>query len=202
MGHQVDQLHGHQIGVEAIGEVPPALEAEVIAMLFSFFAVPALYQHRVLYYGILGALVLRAVFIAAGSLLLQYHWVVVLFGGLLVLTAVKMVVTPEMTVDPSRNRMIRLLRRLVPVTPGLHGQRFFVRLGPRLHATPLLVALVFLGGSNPVLTYQISNMVTSKGSGWQLLTAAAFISMALPMIVFFALQRYFVRGLLAGSIKG
>jgi alpha-glucoside transport system permease protein len=66
----------------------------------------------------------------------------------------------------------------------------------------LLVALVFLGGSNPVLTYQISNMVTSKGSGWHLLTAAAFISMALPMIVFFALQRFFVRGLLAGSVKG
>jgi alpha-glucoside transport system permease protein len=66
----------------------------------------------------------------------------------------------------------------------------------------LLVALVFLGGQNPVLTYQISNMVTSLGSGWHLLTAAAFISMALPMIVFFSLQRYFVRGLLAGSVKG
>jgi alpha-glucoside transport system permease protein len=66
----------------------------------------------------------------------------------------------------------------------------------------LLVALVFLGGSNPVLTYQISNMVTSLGSGWHLLTAAAFISMALPMIIFFALQRFFVRGLLAGSVKG
>jgi alpha-glucoside transport system permease protein len=66
----------------------------------------------------------------------------------------------------------------------------------------LLVALVFLGGTNPVLTYQISNMVTSLGSGWHLLTAAAFISMALPMIVFFGLQRYFVRGLLAGSVKG
>lgn len=66
----------------------------------------------------------------------------------------------------------------------------------------LLVALVFLGGQNPVLTYQISNMVTSKGSGWELLTAAAFISMALPMIVFFALQRFFVRGMLAGSVKG
>lgn len=66
----------------------------------------------------------------------------------------------------------------------------------------LLVALVFLGGQNPVLTYQISNMVTSLGSGWHLLTAAAFISMALPLIVFFALQRYFVRGLLAGSVKG
>jgi alpha-glucoside transport system permease protein len=66
----------------------------------------------------------------------------------------------------------------------------------------LLVALVFLGGTNPVLTYQISNMVTSLGSGWQLLTAAAFISMALPIVVFFAFQRYFVRGLLAGSVKG
>jgi len=66
----------------------------------------------------------------------------------------------------------------------------------------LLVALVFLGGQNPVLTYQIGNMVTSLGSGWHLLTAAAFISMALPLLVFFGLQRYFVRGLLAGSVKG
>jgi alpha-glucoside transport system permease protein len=66
----------------------------------------------------------------------------------------------------------------------------------------LLVALVFLGGQHPVMTYQISTMVSSKGSGWHLLTAAAFISMALPMLVFFGLQRYFVRGLLAGSVKG
>ncbi len=66
----------------------------------------------------------------------------------------------------------------------------------------LLVALVFLGGQSPVLTYQISNMVSSLGAGWHLLTAAAFISMALPMIVFFSLQRYFVRGMLAGAVKG
>lgn len=66
----------------------------------------------------------------------------------------------------------------------------------------LLVALVFLGSEHPVMTYQISTMVTSKGSGWHLLTAAAFLSMALPMLVFFGLQRFFVRGLLAGSVKG
>ena len=66
----------------------------------------------------------------------------------------------------------------------------------------LLVALIFLGSDNPVVTYQISNMVTSKGAGWHLLTAAAFISMILPMIVFFSMQRFFVRGLLAGSVKG
>ncbi|MGD2178207.1 MAG: carbohydrate ABC transporter permease, partial [Anaerolineae bacterium] len=66
----------------------------------------------------------------------------------------------------------------------------------------LLVALVFLGGRNPVLTYQISNMVSSLGAGWHLLTAAAFVSIILPMIVFFSLQRFFVRGLLAGAVKG
>jgi len=66
----------------------------------------------------------------------------------------------------------------------------------------LLVSLVFLGGSKPVMTYQISNMVTSLGAGWHLLTAAAFLSMLLPMIVFFALQRYFVRGMMAGAVKG
>ena len=66
----------------------------------------------------------------------------------------------------------------------------------------LLVALVFLGGTTPVMTYQISNMVTSLGAGWQLLTAAAFLSMVLPMLVFFSLQRYFVRGMLAGAVKG
>jgi alpha-glucoside transport system permease protein len=66
----------------------------------------------------------------------------------------------------------------------------------------LLVALVFLGGTNPVMTYQIGNMVTSLGAGWHLLTAAAFLSFLVPMIVFFGLQRYFVRGLLGGAIKG
>jgi alpha-glucoside transport system permease protein len=66
----------------------------------------------------------------------------------------------------------------------------------------LLVALVFLGGTTPVMTYQISNMVTSLGAGWQLLTASAFLSLLLPMIIFFAFQRYFVRGMLAGSVKG
>jgi alpha-glucoside transport system permease protein len=66
----------------------------------------------------------------------------------------------------------------------------------------LLVALVFLGGTTPVMTYQISNMVTSLGAGWHLLTAAAFLSILLPMIIFFSFQRYFVRGQLAGAVKG
>src|SRR5512147_843471 len=109
----------------------------VFVVVFTFFAIPAVYQHRVLFYGILGALVFRAIFIAAGSILLQYHWVVVLFGGLLIATAVKMVTASEASVHPDRNVAIRLLKRVVPVTPALHGPRFLVRLAGRVHATPL-----------------------------------------------------------------
>jgi tellurite resistance protein TerC len=116
----------------------------VFVVVFGYFGVPAVFQHRVLFYGILGALVFRALFIAAGSVLLQYHWVVVVFGALLLLTAVKMVMASNVPVQPDRNVVIRLLRRVVPVTPELHGHRFFVRLAGRLHVTPLLVALLAL----------------------------------------------------------
>ena len=116
----------------------------VFVMVFSYFGIPPVYQHRVLFYGILGALFFRAVFIALGAVLMQYHWIVVTFGVLLLLTGVKMLWTPEQAVRPDRNPIIRLMRRLMPVTPDLHGQRFVVALDGRRHATPLLVALVFL----------------------------------------------------------
>jgi tellurite resistance protein TerC len=116
----------------------------VFVMVFSYFGIPARYQHRVLFYGILGALVFRAIFIALGSILMQYHWVVVTFGVLLLLTGVKMLWAPEQRIAPDRNPLVRLLRRLVPVTPDLHGHRFFVALNGRRHATPPFVALVFL----------------------------------------------------------
>ena len=116
----------------------------VFVLVFSYFGIPAQYQHRVLFYGILGALVFRAIFIALGSVLMQYWLVVTVFGVFLIATGVKMLRTPEQKVDPDRNPLIRLFRRWMPVTPGLHGQRFFVRLDGRWHATPLLVALLFL----------------------------------------------------------
>ena len=116
----------------------------VFVVVFAFFAVPAKYQHRVLYYGILGALVFRAIFIAMGSMLMQYGWVVVAFGVFLIATGVKMMFAPEKPLAPERNPVIRLFRRFVPVTPEMHGQRFFVRKDGRVFATPLLVALLFL----------------------------------------------------------
>lgn len=116
----------------------------VFVLVFAYFGVPSQYQHRVLFYGIIGALVFRAIFIALGSVLMQYWLVVTIFGLFLIATGVKMLRAPEQKVDPERNPLIRLFRRWIPVTPDLHGQRFFVRLGGRWHATPLLVTLLFL----------------------------------------------------------
>jgi tellurite resistance protein TerC len=116
----------------------------VFVLIFGYFAIPPKYQHRVLFYGILGALVFRAVFVALGSLLLQFHWVVWLFGAFLILTGLKMLFAPEKGLEPDRNPLIRLFRRFVPVTTALHGQRFFVRQGGTLAATPLFITLLFV----------------------------------------------------------
>jgi len=122
----------------------------VFVLVFAYFGIPLQYQHRVLFYGILGALAFRAVFIALGSILMQYWLVVAVFGVFLILTGVKMLRTPDQQVDPDRNPLLRLFRRWMPVTPELHGQRFLVRLNGRWHATPLLVALIFLEVSDVI----------------------------------------------------
>ena len=116
----------------------------VFVVVFSYFAVPAKYQHRVLFFGILGALVFRIIFIALGAALMQLHWVIWLFGIFLILTGVKILFAPEKPIDPEKNPIIRLLRKIIPVTPQLDGPNFFVRHAGVLHATPLFVCLVFL----------------------------------------------------------
>ncbi|MBM3785038.1 MAG: TerC/Alx family metal homeostasis membrane protein [Acidobacteria bacterium] len=116
----------------------------VFVVVFGYFGVPVQYQHRVLFYGIVGALLFRALFIAAGSALLQFQWTVFVFGAILILTGIKMMFGGEGKIDPETSGPLRLLRRLLPVTPVMHGARFFVRENGILHGTPLLVCLVFL----------------------------------------------------------
>jgi tellurite resistance protein TerC len=122
----------------------------VFVIVFGYFGIPAKYQHRVLFYGILGALVFRAIFVALGSALMQYHLVVVLFGLFLIFTGFKIFFAKDQEVEPEKNLLIRVLRRLLPVTRELQGQRFFVRLDGRLYATPLLVGLLFLEATDIV----------------------------------------------------
>jgi tellurite resistance protein TerC len=139
----------------------------VFVMVFAYFGIPAKYQHRVLFWGILGALVMRGAMIGAGAYLIhQFHWVIYVFGAFLVFTGIRMAFHRSRDIDPDSNPVIRLVRRLVPVTREYHGQRFFVRqeveskkLGTgttevgkggvgagktRLMATPLFVVLAFI----------------------------------------------------------
>ncbi len=141
-------------GVEFLtGYIEKSLSVDnifIFVLVFSYFAIPSKYQHRVLFYGILGALVFRAIFIAIGSALMQYHWVIVVFGVFLILTGLKMMFAPEKGLEPDKNPLIRLFRRFVPLTPQMHDEKFFVRLNNIWHATPLFVALLFLEATDVI----------------------------------------------------
>jgi tellurite resistance protein TerC len=117
----------------------------VFALIFSYFAVPAAYQYRVLMWGIVGAVVFRIIFIAVGASLLEtFHWMIYVFGGFLVFTGIRMALSKEMDIDPEQNAALRYLRRLVPITTDYRGTRFLVREAGVLMATPLLAVLVVI----------------------------------------------------------
>jgi tellurite resistance protein TerC len=116
----------------------------IFAVVFAYFAIPKMYQHRVLFWGILGALVFRAIFIAMGSILMKYHWVVVFFGALLIFTGIKMFFAGTEDQNLENNRILKLLKRIFRIHPKIEGQRFFIRKDGALYVTPLFVALIFL----------------------------------------------------------
>ncbi len=121
----------------------------VFAMVFAAFAVPARYQHRVLFWGVVGAIVFRAIFIAAGTALLdRFHVLIYVFGILLVVTGIRMAIAKGHSLDPARNPVLRLFRRIIPTTDEYHGQRLLVRRGRTLVATPLLAVLVVIETSD------------------------------------------------------
>lgn len=117
----------------------------VIALLFSYFSVPLMYQHKVLFWGILGALVMRAIMIAVGAALLHHFaWVIYVFGGFLIITGIKMVFKRAEQVHPEANPLVRLFKKFMPVTAGYREGRFFVRENGIRYATPLFVVLLLV----------------------------------------------------------
>lgn len=117
----------------------------VFALLFSYFKVPALYQHKVLFWGVLGALVMRAGMIVLGAALLtKFAWIIYVFGAFLILTGLKMIFKKEEEIHPENNPVVRWFKRLMPVTPDYRGDRFFVRDNGVLMATPLFVVLILV----------------------------------------------------------
>lgn len=117
----------------------------VIIMIFSYFNVPRAYQHKVLFWGVLGALVMRVIFIFAGiELIHKFHWLIYIFGGFLIFTGVRMLKPGDVKLEPEKNPIVKLIRRFVPVTGAFHQDKFFVRLRGKLWATPLFLVVMLI----------------------------------------------------------
>ena len=117
----------------------------VFALLFTYFAVPKIYQHKVLFWGIIGALIMRATMIGLGAVLItKFSWILYVFGAFLIITGIKMVFKKDEEIHPERNPVVRWFKRIMPVTQDFRGERFFIRENGVLMATPLFVVLLLV----------------------------------------------------------
>src|SRR5207237_2856961 len=144
------RLSGHQASLTFLTGyvIEESLSADnifVIVLIFEYFRVPKSCQHRVLFYGILGALVMRGLFIGLGAALIaRFHWILYVFGAMLVITGVRMAIRGEEDFDGEQNRIVRTARRLLPFSNAFHGKHFFVVENGRKLATPLLLVLILV----------------------------------------------------------
>ncbi len=123
----------------------------VFVLIFTYFAVPALYQHRVLFWGIIGALIMRGILIAVGAVLLkEFHWIIYIFGGFLIFTGIRMAFHRDEEIHPENNPLIKLFRRLMPVSAIYAGDKFFIRQAGVLMATPLFLVLLIVESTDLV----------------------------------------------------
>ena len=144
---------GHQSALEFVTGYVLELSLSVdnlfvFLLIFNYFAVPEGHQHRVLFWGVMGALIMRGIFIGAGvGLIHRFHWVLYAFGALLIFSGIRFAVMGDRKINPSANPIVKAVRRLIPVTTDYHGGRFFVRNlqgNARLYATPLLIVLLVI----------------------------------------------------------
>ncbi len=123
----------------------------VFLLVFNYFHVPDVYHHRILFWGILGALVMRAVFIASGIALLHYfHWIIYVFGAVLLITGLKLAFQKDQEIHPEKNLLLKLFKRLMPVTDSYESGTFLIKKGATLFATPLLVVLIVIESTDVV----------------------------------------------------
>lgn len=117
----------------------------VFIMIFTYFNVEPKYQHKILFWGILGALIMRAIFIFTGvALINKFHWIIYIFGAFLIFTGIKMLFHKDEKIDPDKNPLVRLFKKFMPVTTTNHGNKFFVKIGVKTFATPLFIVLLLV----------------------------------------------------------
>ena len=158
----------------------------VFALIFSYFAVPARYQYRVLLWGIVGALVMRGLFIAVGAGLLErYGWMVYVFGVFLIYTGIRMAFHRDTEVHPERNPILRVARRLVSITSDFEGEKFFVRKAGKLIATPLFAVIIVVGTTDVVFAVDsIPAIFAITSSAFVVWSANAFAVLGLRPLYF------------------
>jgi tellurite resistance protein TerC len=157
----------------------------VMALLFTYFAIPAKYQHRVLFWGIIGAILMRGLMILIGTQLVKFHWVILLFGGFLVFTGLRMMFTKEASHDPANNPVVKTIRRILPVTPEYHGHHFLVRVNGKLMLTPLALALVLVETTDLVFAVDsIPAIFAITGDPFLVFTSNIFAILGLRSLYF------------------
>ncbi|MEU8006130.1 TerC family protein [Catellatospora sp. NPDC049111] len=158
----------------------------IFAMIFTFFSVPTAYQHKVLFWGVIGALAFRLVLIFVGAELLNaFHWTAYLFGAFLIYTGYKMAFKHDGDIDPRRNLLVRIVRRVVPTDPAYHGDRFFTRKGGRRVATLLFVVLIAIEATDLIFAVDsVAAILAITTSTFIVWTANAFAVLGLRSLYF------------------
>lgn len=167
----------------------------VMIMIFGYFQVPQAYQHKVLFWGILGALVMRVIFILAGiELIHKFHWLIYVFGGFLVFTGIRMVSSGEQNLHPEQNPLMKLARRIFPVTEKFEGDKFFIRRSGRVWATPLFLVVVLIEGTDVIFAVDsIPAILAISDDSFIVYTSNVFAILGLRSLYFAlaGIEKYF-----------
>jgi tellurite resistance protein TerC len=167
----------------------------VIIMIFSYFQVPPAYQHKVLFWGILGALVMRVIFIFAGiELIHRFHWLIYIFGGFLIITGIRMVLGGEAKIEPDKNPLVKIVRKVFPVTKSFEGDNFFVRRDSKLWATPLFLVVVLIEATDLIFAVDsIPAILAITDNAFIVYTSNVFAILGLRSLYFAlsGIEKYF-----------
>jgi len=168
----------------------------VIILIFSYFQVPSAYQHKVLFWGILGALVMRAIFILTGvELIHRFHWLIYIFGGFLVYTGIRMLTSSDLKIDPEKNPLVKLARKVMPITPSFEGDRFFVKQEGKTWATPLFLVVILIETTDLIFAVDsIPAILAISDDSFIVYTSNVFAILGLRSLYFAlaGIEKYFV----------
>jgi tellurite resistance protein TerC len=167
----------------------------VIIMIFSYFRVPDAYQHKVLFWGIFGALVMRLIFIFAGiELIHKFHWLIFVFGGFLIVTGARMIFGEDKPMDPEKNPIVKLVRKMFPVTESFEGDKFFVRRDHKLWATPLFIVVMLIEATDLIFAVDsIPAIISISENPFIVYTSNVFAILGLRSLYFAlaGIEKYF-----------